>query len=1064
MIYQPQKVTFFLLTVLLSIFMNWNAHSQTFQFKHYDSYMGLPQNFIYSLEQGKDGFLWIGTGEGLVRYDGIRFESFTKRDSLADDFIMSLLVARDGKVWIGHNNGNISVFNNGRFTPIEIPGTNSPIRNMNQDSHGNIWAVIQNSGFVKIDRYMNITTWFDMGQLDYTLYYSIFPLDNNQVLLGTSDGLLKLNVTNDGKIESIERFFEIPSTTITVIKQRKGVTGEYWIGTEDEGFFHFIPGVSKASHIINNDLCIHFNLEYENIQDIEEKDEGHLLLATWGNGVIQLFYDPVKKEFSDSFTFSSTNGLSNNFVKRILSDTEGNYWFATYGGGVSSLTNESMIFYDLSVIGFQDNKARSVFLDGSQLWIGLENGLLLADPYCFTDFEFYDVAMGLPRDEITGFYKDEQGTIWVATGNNGLFFRKKGAFSFSSYYYSSTLTGKKINGISGDGDEIWLATIGGFYKLDTRQRTVTHLTTENGLPHNNINFVYKSPAGDIWIGPKNSGVCRIESNNIEVHRITDTPTDVYGMTFDNNGNIWLATHGKGVIKYTEDSQTHLGVPEGLAKNFCYGIVPDRFNRLWVTHFPGLSCIDLNTGRIRVFDYQQELGADFYQVVADENQNLWFASSQGVINYLPEKDVENRVAPNLNFTSIKVSGVEHVATDLIDLPYPYGERYKFRFEFIGISFKNPKDVTYQYKLQRKGDSAPAEWVNLGNTTFREYEYLPDGEYLLQIRASNSDGIYNRDPLSIRIVIAPPIWKKAWFYLIVLFVLSYSVYLIIVIRERNLRRQKEALQREVNSQTVILRLQKAEIERKNRDITDSINYAKRIQSSILPPIELLEEQFNDSFVFFAPRDIVSGDFYWFHPFRDKYLVCAADCTGHGVPGAFMSMIGSTLLNDIVKRNDVHAPSQILTLLDMEIKILLQKNLKDTTRDGMDISMVEIDRHTGKVRLASAKRPVYLFINGEMVTYKGNRRSIGDSIMEDESKFVDIEYKLAPNDTLYIFSDGYSDQFGGSDGKKFMTANVRKMLENIHHLPMKEQMKIIRATFFNWKGEQEQVDDVVFIGIKI
>src|SRR5690606_1933825 len=136
------------------------------------------------------------------------------------------------------------------------------------------------------------------------------------------------------------------------------------------------------------------------------------------------------------------------------------------------------------------------------------------------------------------------------------------------------------------------------------------------------------------------------------------------------------------------------------------------------------------------------------------------------------------------------------------------------------------------------------------------------------------------------------------------------------------QKEALQREVDSQTITLREQKAEIERKNRDITDSINYAKRIQSSILPESSILEGTFNESFIFFAPRDIVSGDFYWFYPFKNKFLVCVADCTGHGVPGAFMSMIGTTLLNDIVKREEVDSPADILHRLDLEIKILLQK----------------------------------------------------------------------------------------------------------------------------------------------
>lgn len=264
--------------------------------------------------------------------------------------------------------------------------------------------------------------------------------------------------------------------------------------------------------------------------------------------------------------------------------------------------------------------------------------------------------------------------------------------------------------------------------------------------------------------------------------------------------------------------------------------------------------------------------------------------------------------------------------------------------------------------------------------------------------------------------------------------------------------------------MLRQQKAEIERKNRDITDSINYAKKIQSSILPSLETLESKFRESFIFFAPRDIVSGDFYWLHETKGKFRFCCADCTGHGVPGAFMSMIGTTLLNDIVKRDDIHSPADILNRLDFEIKVLLQKNSKDTAKDGMDISIVEVELQTKKITVASAKRPVYLFLNNELTIFKGTRRSVGDSITDDRTPFVNIEYDGNPGDAIYLFSDGYTDQFGGPDGKKFMTLSVKKLLENNYRKPMKEQHRIIRETFFNWKNDLEQVDDVIFMGVRL
>jgi len=1041
------------------------ANAQSFRFKNYDTNIGLPQNFVYCVEQGLDGYLWIGTGEGLVRYDGHKFQTFLVADSLAEDNIMSLFVASNGVVWIGHNTGNLSYYHNNKFSPVFITDANSTIRHICQDKAENIWAVDQNSGFIRIDKNLNVTTFFDQEKLGYNKrYYSIYPISQNQILLGTDDGLMKIDIGNNNEIISAIEIDEIPYSLITTIVPKKGVNGEYWIGTEDDGFFRYIVESSKATQIIDNRLCLAFNIERENIQDIVEENDGHLLLATWGRGVIKLFFDPIKQDFYDTFTFSTINGLAENYIKKILCDREGNYWFATYGGGLSVLIDESMVFYNLDNIG-KDRKAYSVYKSEKSFYIGLDDGFLKADPFCYTDFEFYNKEMGIPEDEIRGFYQSEDGILWVATSNNGLYYQKSGERNFKQYHYSNKISENKIRDIKGYKNTIYLATVGGYFEINFDTNQITHLTTEKNLPHNNINFVYRDSKGNIWLGPKNSGICRIKNDSIEVHKISQIPIDVYGIAEDIDGNFWLATHGKGILHYTADSLGVITVAEGLAKNFCYDIVRDETNQLWVLHFPGLSCINLDDYKIRTFGYEENFGADFYQVFVDKELSLWFASSQGVINYFPKKDIENLVPPKLNFTKIRISGKEYdLNTEVIKLKYPsWKEKYNIRFDFIGISFKNPKGVTYQYQLEKEGNT-PKEWVDLP-TTWWEQKYLPDGNWILRIRSFNSDGIYNSDPLTIRIQIAPPIWKKGWFYLVLISVLVYLVYLIIYYRERKLKAQKELLQREVDNQTVILRQQKAEIERKNRDITDSINYAKRIQTSILPSNSILESRFKESFIFFAPRDIVSGDFYWFYEISGKFLCCCADCTGHGVPGAFMSMIGSTLLNDIVKRQDVNTPSDILNRLDFEIKILLQRNTLDYSQDGMDISIVEIDLDTNKIRIASAKRPIYMFLNNELTIYKGTRRSIADSIPEDEApEFVNIEYDGAINDTIYLFSDGFGDQFGGEYGKKFMTPSIKIMLEEIQSKTMAEQYNIIKSTFKNWKSDYEQVDDVIFIGIKL
>ncbi len=1052
--------------IILSLLFTFTAllNGQSFDFKNFDSDMGLPQNFVYCLTQDHSGYLWIGTGEGLVRYDGINFRTYNVNDSLASDFIHSLFVDKSGILWVGHGNGTLSYYDNGFHKIIPENMANSPVKDICQDESGNIWATVQNNGILKINSHKKVTTYFNRELFGDKLYYAIEAINSFNIILGTSDGLFILKVDKNSNPKELVEVSDIPPTNINAIVKRRLIDGEYWIATEDEGFYLFQYDHTSAKHFANNKLCIQFDIEEENILDIYEDPDDNLMLATWGNGVIKLFWDPASQSFNESFNFSTENGLNHNFIKNILADRENNYWFATYGGGVSVLLNDYFIHYNLEDIGFKQNKAISVLASVDNLWIGLDNGILRTDPYCFADHEFYDNALGIPNDRITGFEYDNNGALWVSSLNKGLYYRKKGDLKFKKYDYTESIIGNKINDMAILNDKIYMATSGGFYILNTTTDKVDLLTTEKGLPHNSINFVYIDDKDQVWIGPKSSGICRIDTSNIEVHKLTQSPINVSGMTKDKNGDIWLSTIGKGVLKYTTDTLMPIDVADGLSKNYCYDILCDKNNKLWICHWPGISSVDLNTMQIRNFGFEDKMGGDFFRLWEDNERNIWFASSHGVIKYFPDRDRKNMVPPMLNFTNITISDKQYTLDKKITLPYPYNKKYfRFKFEFTGISFKDPLGVKYQYKMVKDGED-DIEWVDLGSTNFREYEFLPDGDYVLKIRAFNADGIPNSKPLTIEIEVKAPFWKKIWFYLVVIGTLIAIVYWLIKFRERQLRMQKEALQKEVASQTVVLRKQKAEIEKKNLDITASITYAKRIQKSILPQAESLKGTFPESFIFFAPRDIVSGDFYWFNRTKDTFTLCCADCTGHGVPGAFMSMIGSTLLNDIYKLESVNTPADMLERLDTDIRILLQKEGNDQAKDGMDISVIQINLNTGKIVLSSAKRPVYLYINKELTIYNGTRRSIGDDDLAVNTNFVNYEYNCAKGDSVYLFSDGYPDQFGGPKGKKLMKVGVKNLLNEIHDKPMEKQGELVRDNFMNWKGDLEQVDDVLFIGMRL
>ncbi|HOP04695.1 MAG TPA: tetratricopeptide repeat protein [Tenuifilaceae bacterium] len=291
----------------------------------------------------------------------------------------------------------------------------------------------------------------------------------------------------------------------------------------------------------------------------------------------------------------------------------------------------------------------------------------------------------------------------------------------------------------------------------------------------------------------------------------------------------------------------------------------------------------------------------------------------------------------------------------------------------------------------------------------------------------------------------------------FVLIFLVFVYIQLQEKKKKNVLLASQKqEIECQRDLLAKQKQEI-------TDSIRYAHRIQRAILPPEQLPEDIMPEHFVLFKPRDIVSGDFYWIASQNNKTYIVAADCTGHGVPGAFMSMLGVAFLNEIVLYHKNTESDVILQELRKLVKTTLaQSRNSEETKDGMDISFCIINWVQNTIQYSGAYNPLYYFRNGEFNEIKADKMPIG-AYMKDHLPFTKHEFKIEPGDTFYIFSDGFVDQFGGNDGRKFMTKNFKRLLGSIQSKPMSEQMEVLDETLLEWRGEHEQIDDICVIGFR-
>jgi serine phosphatase RsbU (regulator of sigma subunit) len=513
----------------------------------------------------------------------------------------------------------------------------------------------------------------------------------------------------------------------------------------------------------------------------------------------------------------------------------------------------------------------------------------------------------------------------------------------------------------------------------------------------------------------------------------------------------------GLLGIENDSVTiSLNEETGLLSNNIKLLQSEGDNFLYIGTNSGLNRYNLSDSTIASFTKRNGftgIEASANASMSDSKGNLWFGTANGITRLTPGIMPPVDAKP---LTHISKMDVNYLPREMKkDLKLNYKEK-SLAFNYYSVSLTDPEAV--KYKVMLKG--ADPDWRPPTKQTMEDYPNLAPGHYAFRVMASNSYGYWNEDPVEYAFVIKPPFYQTPWFISLCLILAAIGVISYIQIRERNLIKEKKILEIKVAERTAEVVQKSMEIEEKNRDITASIRYAERIQRAMLPR----EDSFHDTFVLYMPKDIVSGDFYWMYDNGDVQFLAACDCTGHGVPGAFMSIIGHNSLNKVVREYGIIRPGAILDQMNIEVVKALMQRKEETINDGMDLALIAFNRKKFTLEFAGAYNPLYLVRNGEVITYKGDRFPIGMSSMEAKKTFVNQQVEIKSGDMIYMSSDGYADQFGSSETKKYKSGNVKKLLSEIYKLPIDEQRNKLEKEILDWKGDLQQVDDIMFIGTKI
>lgn len=1054
--------------------------AQSYRFKHITSEDGLSTNFVSSILKDERGFMWFGTQDGLCRYDGYQFKIFKNaledKNTLSSSDITRIYEHSDGMLYIGTRNAGVNIYNpfKDSFERIKFTVEKKQTSELKINCFLKLSAtevlIGTDKGIITFDSKTreNKEIGFSGKRLEIVNLYNY-----KSKIIASTEGWGLWYLTENRQFKriklSIPPSLRIDPADIETVNSITEINGKLYLATYGGGVLKVDPEsflVEKVFRFGEEDIKINFIEEVKVIDDY--------LLAISRGGGIRL---DLKNETFQVFNKEESNkySINDDYLTTIYTDEQKNIWLGTFSGGVNVSFAQSQKFPNLrKSISEQFQHTFSAYDDGKEIWIGGEKSLKIFNP---ETREVKDLSNVIGDNYVLAMTGDKEGNIWAGTWGVGVFKYNK-TTGTKEKFLNDELGGTVVSVCFDKYQKLWIGSYGdGLFILDPKTKEIKNFTEADGLSSNKITAICNDSKGNVWLGTDGGGACFIKDGdvakkeNIIKYVFSDAGNSigsniVYSVLEDKNSKIWFATNN-GLSKYDLAAKkfTNYTEKDGLSNNFVFAVLADSANNIWMSTNKGVTKFNPNIENVsgsafKNYDQKDGLLNNEHTQGAYaklSNGGMLFGGVMGVNIFNPQSIKENSHYPPAYIISYKRSG-KNIETDTAItykkfLKLSWRENF-FQFELAALDYNSPGENKYMYMLE----GYDADWSAPTNVRYVSYTELPGGEYVFKVKAANDDGVWNETPNFIYITVVPPFWKTLWFYIIVSVLGLAIIILYTQVRTRAIKRENKILENKVAERT-------KELAEKNADITASIEYAKRIQEAILPAKDQIFSKFDNMFILYKPKDIVSGDFYWYGSKNGYKIFAAVDCTGHGVPGAFMSMIGHNILNQVVIENGITDPGKILNGLHKGVQQALKQGQNQVnTNDGMDASMISINEKTGEVFWAGAFRPaVIVKSDGSLDKIDGNKYSVGGAQMDIDRTFTTHKLELNKQDTVYLYSDGYADQFGGEKGKKYMVKRFNDLLCAIHVYSMEEQQKELEKAFEDWRGNHEQIDDVLVVGIR-